>query len=218
MSDRDRGTSWGKRILPVFVFVSVILCLPGGWIAWKVYTTKQYNKQVVLLRSTIDAMEANCPTDVPAAQWKEAVGWTSNLVVQDFFAPQPEEYLGLLKLNQQLELKKNDPIDLAKLRWIWDEIEAACGGPRSVASRFRKVKLMTKGPITDERLPSLWALERCTGLDLSETEITDASVPFLQSLPKLERLDIKMTKITATGAKQIQNSRMGLRVFHETIP
>ncbi|MDA1231387.1 MAG: leucine-rich repeat domain-containing protein, partial [Planctomycetota bacterium] len=163
-------------------------------------------------------LEAHCPADVPAAQWTEAVKWTSNLVVQDFYYPQPEEYPGLQNLNQQLELKKNDPIDLAKLRWIWDEIETACGGPNSVASRFRKVKLMTKGPITDERLPSLWALERCTGLDLSETEITDASVPFLQSLPKLERLDIHNTKITATGAKELQNSRLGLQVFHEIIP
>jgi len=155
---------------------------------------------------------------IPPKQVPEAVNWTSNLVVQDFFSPNPEEYLGLQKLNQQLELKKNDPIDLAKLRWIWDEIAAACGGPDSVASRFRDVKLMTKGPITDEQLPSLWALERCTGLDLSETEITDASVTFLQSLPKLERLDINKTKITATRAKDIQNSRLGLRVFHETIP
>ena len=126
--------------------------------------------------------------------------------------------MGLQKLNQQLELKKSDPIDLATLRWIWDKIEAACGGPNSVASRFRNVKLMTKGPVTDERLPSLWALERCTGLDLSETELTDASVPFLQSLPILERLDIRRTKITAKGAKQIQDSRPGLQVFHEAVP
>ncbi len=205
-----------KRFLTVFVIV--ILCLPMSWIAREVYTTNQYYKQVVQLRSSIDAMEASCPDDVPAAQWKEAVQWTSNLVVQDFFGPHQDEYPGLVKLNQQLELKKNDPIDLAKLRWIWDEIEVACGGPNSVASRFRDVKLMTKGSITDERLPSLWALERSTGLDLSETEITDASVPFLQSLPKLERLDVNKTKITAIGAKKIQDSRVGLQVFHESIP
>ncbi len=216
MSPEEPGTSWWKRVL--LVFVLVMLCLPLSWFSWKVYTTQQYRSQVDQLRSTIDTLEAYGPADVPAAQWKEAVEWTSNLVAQDFYSPHPEEYLGLLKLNQQLELKKNDPIDLAKLRWIWDEIEAACGGPNSVASRFRKVKLMTKGPITDERLPSLWALERCTGLDLSETEITDASVPFLQSLPRLERLDIQKTKITATGAKEIQETRLGLRVFHETIP
>ncbi|GEM_PF-1320941 len=216
MGDEGLGISRRNRFLIVLVFV--MLCLPLSWFSWKVYTTKQYYRQVGQLRSTIDALEPHCPADVPAAQWTEAVHWTSNLVVQDFYAPHPEEYLGLQKLNQQLELKKNDPIDLAKLRWIWDEIEAACGGPKSVASQFRKVKLMTDGSITDERLPSLWALERCTGLDLSETEITDASVPFLQSLPKLERLDIHKTKITATGAKEIQNSRLGLRVFHEAIP
>jgi len=45
-----------------------------------------------------------------------------------------------------------------------------------------------------------------------------ASVPFLQSLPKLERLDIHKTKITATGAKEIRNSRLALRVLHEAIP
>ena len=205
-----------KRSL--IVLAIVLVCVPVGWFSWKVYTVKQYRSQVDQLRSTIDALEPHCPADVPAAQWTEAVRWTSNLVVQDFYSPHPEEFLGLQKLNQQLELKKKDPIDLAKLRWIWDEIESACGGPNSVASRFRNVKLMTKGTITDERLPSLWALERCTGLDLSETEITDASVAFLQSLPKLERLVIHRTRITATGAKKIQSSRPGLQVFHETIP
>jgi len=193
------------------------MCLTLSWFVWTISTTNQYRKQVTQPRSTIDAMEARCPADVSANQWTEAVRWTSNLVVQDFFSPTSDEFSGLQKLNRQLEQKKGDPVDLAKLRWIWDEIEAACGGPKSVASQFRKVKLMTKGPITDERLPSLWALNRCTGLDLSETEITDASIAFLQALPKLERLDIRKTKITEAGAREIQSVRSTLRVLHSEI-
>ena len=215
MNHQKTAVNRWKRIFTVFILV--MLGLPLSWVAWKVYTTQQYLSQVSRLRSTIDSLNAHSPDDVPVAQWTEAVQWTSNLVVQDFSSSQPEECLGLQELNQQLELKKNEPIDLAKLCWIWDQIEAACGGPNSWASRFRKVKLMTKGPITDERLPSLWALERCAGLDLSGTGITGESVTFLQSLPNLERLDINKTGITAAGAKELQNSRPNLRVFHETI-
>ncbi len=87
-----------------------------------------------------------------------------------------------------------------------------------MAARFRKVKLMTNGPITDERLSSVWALDRCVGLDLSETQITDASAPFLLSLPKLERPDISKTNITPVGVAELQSSRPELHVFHESIP
>lgn len=202
--------------LIIFVVIAGLICFGIGT---EVYTRQQYRSQVDKLRSTIDALEAYGPHDVPAPQWTKAVEWTSNIVVQDFNAPpQEEKFQGLLNLNKQLGVKKNEPIDLAKLRWIWDEIEAACGGPNSVASRLRDVKLMTKGPITDDRLPSLWALKRCTALDLSGTEITDVSVPFLRSLPNLERLNISQTKITANGAKEIQDSRVALRVFHESLP
>ena len=216
MSDEvARPGRWRRYVI---VFVCTVSCILFSWFLWKVYTTRQYRNEAVQLRSTIDALQSHGPADVPASQWKDAVAWTSNLVVQDFFSPNPEQFIGLQKLNQQLEQKKGEPVDLAKLRWIWDEIEAACGGPDSVAARFRNVKLMTNGPITDERLPSVWALDRCVGLDLSETQITDASAPFLLSLPKIERLDISKTFITPVGVAELQSSRPELHVFHESIP
>lgn len=210
-----RPSRWKRNAV---VFVLVILCIPASWFLWLVYTTHQYRSQVDQLCNTIKALEAHGPADVPASQWKQAVEWTRNVVIQDFYSPVPEEFIGLQKLNQQLALRKNEPVDLAKLRWIWDEIEAACGGPQSCANQFRDVKLMTNGPITDERLPSVWALDRCIGLDLSGTEITDASIPFLLSLTKLERLVVRNTKITEAGAKELQSGRSALRVFHESLP
>ena len=166
------------------------------------------------VRETIDSFSSRRPADVPAAQWKEAVEWTSNLIAQDFFAPNQKELPGLLELLEQLQVKAREPVDLRTLQWIWEQCEQACGGPQSYGIRFRRIKLLTKGRITDERLPDVWSIDRCPGLDLSSTELTDASVDFLITLQHLDALDIRGTEITSDGAERLRAELPNCRVFH----
>ncbi len=152
------------------------------------------------------------PGDIPELQWNEAVSWTSNLICQDFYSPNREELSGLIKLADGLEKKAKEPVDLQTLQWVWDECEKSCGGPRSYGIRFRNIKLLTKGPITDTRLPQLWSIDRCLYLDLSETKLTDASVEYLGTLSQLESLDIRGTHITEDGAKLLREALPSCKV------
>ncbi|GIT30234.1 MAG: hypothetical protein Ct9H300mP1_22800 [Planctomycetaceae bacterium] len=61
--------------------------------------------------------------------------------------------------------------------------------------------MLTKGVITDAKLPDVWSLRRCTNLDLSGTEITDESVPLLVTLTQLKQLDIHRTQISEKGTE-----------------
>lgn len=136
------------------------------------------------------------------------------MIYQDFFSPTPQEFPGLKKLAEELEQRAEGEVDLGTLRWIWDECENACGGPRSYGIRFRNIKLLTKGAITDARLPEVWSLSRCTGLDLSGTEITDASIPYLSTLTQLERFYMEETRITDEGAEELQKALPNCKIFH----
>ena len=163
---------------------------------------------------TIRSFHSRRPSDVPEEQWQQAVDWTENVIHQDFYAPNSRELPGLVKLSQELEQRAKGEVDLGTLRWIWDQCESACGGPDSLGIRFRNVKLLTKGTITDTRLPEVWSLSRCTGLDLSGTAITDASIPFLSTLTQLERFDISDTQITDKGAEALRKVLPKCQVFY----
>ena len=198
--------------------ITVLVCLlalaMAAPLVSHLYETRRFFGHVDRVVRTIRSFHSKRPADVPEEQWKEAVDWTANVIVQDFFGPNPEEFPGLEKLSQELERKAKGDVDLGTLQWIWDQCEAACGGPDSYAIRFRNVKLLTKGTITDAGLPELWSLSRCTRLDLSGTEITDASIPFLATLTQLELFDIQNTQITDAGAAALQKELPNCQVFH----
>ena len=71
---------------------------------------------------------------------------------------------------------------------------------------FRDVRLLTEGPITDDRLPELWSLNKCQWLDLSGTQITDAGLKHLEGLDNLQRLHLSGTKVTAEGVRKLQEA------------
>ena len=113
---------------------------------------------------------------------------------------------GLEDLEKELDRKAKGDVDLGTLRWIWDACENVCGGPDSYGIRFRRVTLLTKGVITDAKLPDVWSLRRCTNLDLSGTEITDESVPLLVTLTQLKQLDIHRTQISEKGTETLKEA------------
>ena len=163
--------------------------------------------------ATIDSFHSRRPNDIPDDQWREAVDWTSNVIHQDFFSPNAEELIAIEHLAANLEQIARGDVDLGTLRWIWDECEKRCGGPDSSSIRFRDLKLLTKGSISDESLPDVWSVDRCPGLDLSGTQITDASVPFLKTLRQLERLNIYETRISDQGVRELKEARPSLQVY-----
>ena len=175
-------------------------------IARQIYLQRTFFGHVQSVRDTIDSFQSRRPADVPEGQWKEAVSWTSNVICQDFFAPNREEFPGLIALAKGLEQKAKSPVDLNTLQWVWDQCESSCGGPRSYGIRFRNVKLLTKGTIDDDRISQLWSLDRCLYLDLSGTELTDKSIEYLSTLRNLTTLDIRDTQITEAGAERLREA------------
>ena len=193
-----------SRIILLLVALMIIaIALP---VAIRINEIHRFSQSVTHVAATIRSFDSRRPTDVPEAQWKEAVEWTANVIFQDFFAPNPEKLAGLEDLEKQLDRKASGDVDLGTLRWIWDACENACGGPDSNGIRFRKVTLLTKGAITDANLPHVWSLRRCTNLDLSKTEITDESVSLLATLTQLKQLDIRGTRISEKGTQTLDEA------------
>lgn len=175
-------------------------------VAIRINEILRFSQSVTHVADTIRSFESRRPADVPEAQWKEAVKWTANVIYQDFFASNSEKLAGLEDLEKELDRKAKGDVDLGTLRWIWDACENVCGGPDSYGIRFRRVTLLTKGVITDAKLPDVWSLRRCTNLDLSGTEITDESVPLLVTLTQLKQLDIHRTQISEKGTETLKEA------------
>ena len=175
-------------------------------VAIRINEILRFSQSVTHGAATIRSFESRRPADVPEAQWKEAVKWTANVIYQDFFASNSEKLAGLEDLEKELDRKAKGDVDLGTLRWIWDACENVCGGPDCYGIRFRRVTLLTKGGITDAKLPDVWSLRRCTNLDLSGTEITDESVPLLVTLTQLKQLDIHRTQISEKGTETLKEA------------
>ena len=193
-----------SRIIVLLVALGLIaMAVP---VAIRINEILRFSQSVTQVADTIRSFESRRPADVPEAQWKEAVKWTANVIYQDFFASNSEKLDGLEDLEKELDRKAKGDVDLGTLRWIWDACENVCGGPDSYGIRFRRVTLLTKGVITDAKLPDVWSLRRCTNLDLSGTEITDESVPLLVTLTQLKQLDIHRTQISEKGTETLKEA------------
>jgi hypothetical protein len=197
----------------MFAVLCVCAAVIGPLVRY-IHQSRRFYGHVDRVVATIRSFHSRRPADVSDEQWTEAVEWTANVIYQDFFAPNSEELRGLERLSTELDERAKGEVDLGTLQWIWDECANTCGGPNSYGIRFRNVKLLTEDPITDARLPEVWSLSRCTGLDLSGTDITDASIPYLSKLTQLERFDIRDTLITERGAEELRRALPKCQVFH----
>ena len=199
----NRSKGWQKLLALVFLISISFLVWP---IAAHVYLSKRFFRSYVHVHDSILALETRCPPSVDEDQWERAVDWTANLICQDFFAPNWEELEGLEKLSKELDERSAGDVDLETLQWIWDQCETTCGGPNSNAMRFKDLRLLHNGPITDENLRDVWSINRCVRVDLDNTEISDDSIPFLSTLHQLNLIGLEGTKITEVGVAQLQQA------------
>lgn len=147
----------------------------------------------------IRSLAVRCPLDVPPDQWQKAVDWTANLIVQVYFSPVQSDPKSLKELHDRLSEKINGAVDLTTLQWVWEHCEEAPRDGAVYAIRFRSIRLLTKEPITDNDLPHLWSLHKCSALDLSSTEVTDAGLTHLESVANLAALSLANTQVTDAG-------------------
>jgi hypothetical protein len=151
------------------------------------------------VKEKIQSLAVRCPPDVPSAQWKRAVDWTSNLISQEYIAPSDEDPDSLRELHDGLSEKIKGTVDLTTLQWVWEQCEKAPRGGAGYAIRFRSIRLLTKEPITDNDLPHLWSLHKCLDLNLSNTEVTDAGLTHLEGVTNLAGLSLDNTQVTDAG-------------------
>ena len=211
----QRRDHWTTRPWAFVLGIVVLLCLAFliffAWFSWRWQELRTESNK---LHGSLETLKLRCPEDVPKHQWNRAIDWTRNLIAQVFFGPQTDEIAGLKVLNLQMAERIKEPVDLTTLQWVWDQIESCDErkGKLSCAARFRDLKLMTKGPITDESLPHLWALNRVIMLDLSGTQISDASIPTLSQLSNLHWVDVTGTAMSRDGVAQLQGELPKVKV------
>jgi len=171
-----------------------------------IVSQRQYYGLVRETRSKIESLHTRQPPGVRPDQWERAVGWTSNVICQIYFSPNHGDLDSLRYLCESLDQEIAGQVDLTTLQWVWEQCEKAEGHGQVYAIRFRDVRLLTVGPITDERLPEVWSLHKCLWLDLSNSRVSDAGLQHLTGLTNLERLDLRSSKVTAEGVKRLQNA------------
>lgn len=164
------------------------------------------------IRSIIDALAHRPPANADPEQWQRAVEWTSNVIVQDFFAPTPRELVGVEQLANDLKKMVQRPVDYETLQWIWDQCEEYCGGPESYAIRFRDIPLLSRELITDQTLPNAWSLDRCQGIDLTGVPVTDISIAVLKKKTNLRWIVLSGTRVTRSGVEELRAARPTLNV------
>lgn len=128
--------------------------------------------------------------------------WTENLIVQIYNAGC--DTASLRTLLKKIAAESDGQPDLATLRWIWEECERADARNRHLAVKFRNPKLLTRGPITDDRLPKLWSLNKVVELDLTGTQVTDGGLVHLKDLGNVKYLYLSGTNVTDDGLAHIK--------------
>jgi hypothetical protein len=185
--------------------LGVLACLAVGLalLGRQIFVWRRYYGRVDETRGKIESLRRRCPADVPPQQWEQAVDWTSNVICQIYFSPAHGDLNSLRRLCEALDEKLAEEVDLGTLQWVWDQCELAQGHGRVYAIRFRDVRLLTKPPITDDSLPGLWSLNKCLGLDLSDTQVTDAGMVHLKGSDNLTSLDLANTQVGDAGIEHI---------------
>ena len=189
------------------LLIVVLASLP--WVVGIVQTIERQHRFGALLNelnSSLEAMKIQCPEEVSQTHWDDAVDWTRNLPIQVFIYPHEERISCLKELNRQLAVRISEPVDFTTLQWVWDQIERceATRPNRGYSLRFRDLRRLAKGPITDKSLPNLWSLDRVESLNLYGTQISDASLPTLSKLTHLRYLNVGRTALTSNAVAKLR--------------
>jgi len=201
--------------------VVTVVCILLGLttpVIWFLGRARENSRLTGEARSKIESLSTRRPLNVPPDQWQRAVDWTSNVVEQIYgfhTSDDPEEIRGLCN---SLDQKIRGQVDLATLQWVWEQCEDEEDDRHFPAIRFRDVRLLTEGPISDDRLSELWSLDKCLWLDLIRTQITDEGLQHLRGLSQLKRLDLDFTNVTSQGIKELQEALPNCCIHWTTPP
>jgi len=166
------------------------------------FRERVYYGYVRAARSKIDSLVSRVPPGVAPERWGEAVHWTSNLIGQVYFSPDPGELDSLKRLCKGLDERLSGKVRFSTLQWVWEHCEES--PDRTIVRSLLRVRLLNPEPITDERIPHLWGLRKCTSLDLSGTAITNSGLEHLESCTKLATLTLEDTEITDAGLEELK--------------
>lgn len=183
------------------VVLSLLLGLVVVPVAKHMSLRKESDRLLQQAISKVNALAARRPSGVPKDQWLQAVEWTSYVMGEIFgrsdYDRRNVDVLG--ELCEGLDERTAEEVDLATLQWVWDQFDKIEPDGEDFAFRHRDARLLNAGPITDDRLPELWALDKCVWLNLSGTDVTDAGLKHLADLDRLSDLNLNDTGITDAG-------------------
>jgi Tfp pilus assembly protein PilN len=194
-----------RTMFVAIIVLSLLLGLVVVPVARQVTLRKESDRLLQQAISKVDALAAKRPSGVPKAQWLQAVEWTSYVVAEIFDSSDYDHRnLDVLsELCEGLDERTAEEVDLTTLQFVWERLEEVEPDGEDRVFRLRDVRLLTAGPITDDRLPELWAMDKCVWLNLSGTEVTDAGLRHLADLDRLNDLNLNDTGITDAGVPHL---------------
>jgi len=175
-------------------------------VVWSIARLRENGRLWQEASSKISSLRTRKPPSIPPDQWQRAVDWTANVVTQIYSVHTFDDPEEIRRLCNSLDQKIAGQVDLTTLQWVWEQCEDEEDGRHIYAIQFRDIRLLTAGPITDDRLPELWSLDKCVSLDLSGTQISDEGLQHLKGLRKLEQLYLFNTNVTSQGIKELQEA------------
>ena len=190
------------------MWVTVVCVLLGLTtpVIWSIARVSENNRLWQGACSKINSLSTRRPPNIPPDQWQRAVDWTANVVTQIYSVHTSDDPEEIRRLRNSFDQKFAGQVDLTTLQWVWEQCEDEEDDRHIYAIRFRDVRLLTEGAITDDRLPELWSLNECTWLDLTWTQITDAGLQHLKGLTKLEQLALSGTQVTSQGINELRKA------------
>jgi hypothetical protein len=188
-----------RYIILLAGFLLVAMTLPA---ILSVRASLHYRERARYAKQQVEGLKSRRPENVPALKWDRGVDWTSNAISQIYFSPEYGDIKSLENLCLFLDRQMQTDPGLNTLRSIWEEYEHANGSGQRYAKTFRDVRLLTDEPITDNDLATLWSLDCCLSLDLSNTAVTDTGMEHLAGA-RFELLDLSGTRVGDRGIKAL---------------
>ncbi len=192
-----------RTMFVAIIVLSLLLGLVVVPVARQVTLRKESDRLLQQAISKVDALAAKRPSGVPKDQWLQAVEWTSYVVDQVLVDYDHRNLDVLRQLCEGLNERRAEEVDLTTLQFVWERLEEVEPDGEDRVFRLRDVRLLTAGPITDDRLPELWAMDKCVWLNLSGTDVTDAGLRHLADLDRLNDLNLNDTGITDAGVPHL---------------
>ncbi len=147
------------RVLIVSLTASAsgIVCLLAGAI-WFIAPLREMNFWNEGIVQKLEDVKASPPNGVTAEEWQFVVGWTQTAFPNVFYSPahvaDPER---LVVFKRQLDWRLENDVDMATIRWIWDEMELIGKNGRTYAAGYRPIAPCGKAHLDEQGNPPIWS-------------------------------------------------------------